>query len=129
MHTAAFARQRSTRPLRRRLQRRGFTLAELIVAIVLLTVGLGALASTAAWILREASSSRRTERAAVLARARLELLRFAECNPGSAVVPHGDLVERWSISVESQRAVAVVIVSARDSGRMREQRYQAAYQC
>ena len=97
--------------------------------MVLLTVGLGALASTAAWILGETSASRRAERAATLARSRLELLRFTGCNPGGAVVRHGDLVEQWALSVESHRAIAVVVVSARDSGRMRQQRYQAAYQC
>lgn len=109
--------------------RAGFSLTELIVAIVLMTVGLCALASTSVWLTTGTSSSRRTERAAVLALSRLELLRSGACTPAAGALTHGDLIERWSLSVEAGRAIAVVTVSPRDSGRIREQRYQTAYPC
>ena len=96
---------------------------------MLLTVGLGALAGTATWVLRETASSRRAERAATLARTRMEMLRLAPCTTGSGVVAHADLIDRWTLSLDAHRAVAVVSVVARDSGRMPEQRYQAGFRC
>lgn len=111
------------------LFRRGFTLAELIVGVMLLTVGLGALAGTSAWTLRETASARRVERAANLARSRLELLRLGPCGAASGVEIHADLIERWSLSQSRLGAVATVAIAPRDSGRMREQRYHAAFPC
>jgi prepilin-type N-terminal cleavage/methylation domain-containing protein len=113
----------------RRTGRAGFTLAELIVAVVLLTVGLGALASTTTWTIREAQASRRTERAATIARSRLDLLRLVPCVSLSGEATHGDLVERWSVALTGKRARTIVSVAARDSGHMREQRYETAFAC
>lgn len=111
------------------LDRGGFTLAELIVGVMLLTVGLGALAGTSAWTLRETASARRVERAANLARSRLELLRLGPCGAATGVEMHGDLIERWSVSQARLGAVATVTIAPRDSGRMPEQRYHAAFPC
>ena len=111
------------------LDRHGFTLAELIVGVMLLTVGLGALAGTSAWTFRESVSARRVERAANLARSRLELLRLGPCGAASGVEVHGDLIERWSVSQNRLGALATVAIAQRDSGRMREQRYHAAFPC
>ena len=109
--------------------RQGFTLVELIVAIVLLAIGLGALAGTGTWIAREIAASGRTERAAMIARSRLELLRLAPCTPGSGIIDHGDLIEQWALSIASGRATVVVSVAARDGGRMHDQQYRSAFAC
>ena len=110
-------------------RRNGFTLVELIVAVLLLTVGLGALAGTSTWVLRETAASRRAERAAVIAQARLELLRVGSCASGSGTATHGELVERWSVVLDERRAIAIVSVAGRDHEYLREQRYQAAFRC
>ena len=95
----------------------------------MLTVGLGALAGTGAWVLRETAASRRLERAATLARGRLELLRASPCTHTSGARAHGDLVEQWTLSVDGRRAVADVSIVARDSGLMPGLRQQAAFGC
>ncbi len=109
--------------------RHGFSLAELIVAITLLTIGLGALASSSAWIIRESSSARRSERAAHIARSRFGLLRLQPCTADNGTAPHGELIERWSVSVTAGRAVAVVAVVPDNGTHLTEQRYQAAFPC
>ena len=109
--------------------RRGFTLVEVVVGIVLLTIGLGALAGTSVWVIGETSAARRAERAANIARSRLELLRLRPCASDAGVANHGELIERWTVSPGEGRAVAEVSVVARDNGRMREQRYQVVFPC
>jgi len=109
--------------------RYGFTLAELIVAIVLLTIGVGALASTAAYSIYGSAASRRTERAAMLARTRLELLRLRPCVSGSDVVAHDGLTERWTVTATPRGAIAVVAITYRERSRAAEQRYESRFPC
>ena len=109
--------------------RPGFSLVELVVAIMLLTVGLGALAGTSAWLMRETSSARRQQRAAALARSRLELLRLAPCADQSGTEIRNDLIERWSLVRREGHVAVVVSVTAADSGSMRTQRYHASIPC
>jgi len=58
---------------------RGFTLVEIIIAIVVLTVGLLGLVSTAALVTRMIARGQRSAVAATFAAQRLELLRPAAC--------------------------------------------------
>lgn len=109
--------------------RQGFSLVELVVAIVLLAIGLGALAGTGAWIARGSAVSARTERAATIARSRLELLRLTPCTPGSAVIDHGDLIEQWALSVAADRATVAISVTPADGGRMHHLQYRSAFAC
>ena len=59
--------------------RRGFTLVELIVAIVILSVGVLGLASTAAVVTRQIGGGAQQSRAAAVAQARFESLRGMSC--------------------------------------------------
>ena len=59
--------------------RRGFTLVELIVAIVILSVGVLGLASTAAVVTRQIGGGAQQARAAAMAQARFESLRGMSC--------------------------------------------------
>ncbi len=59
--------------------RRGFTLVELIVAIVILSVGVLGLASTAAVVTRQIGGGAQQARAAAVAQARFESLRGMSC--------------------------------------------------
>jgi prepilin-type N-terminal cleavage/methylation domain-containing protein len=77
--------------------RPGFTVVELLVALVLAAVGLLALvgADTAAWHRRLHAD--RALRATALARARVESLAAAGCTTTAGTATHpGDVVERWS---------------------------------
>jgi len=58
---------------------RGFTLVEIIIAIVVLTVGLLGLVSTAALVTRMIARGQRSAVASTFAAQRLELLRPAAC--------------------------------------------------
>ena len=58
---------------------RGFTLVEIIIAIVVLTVGLLGLVSTAALVTRMIARGQRSAVAATFASQRMELLRPAAC--------------------------------------------------
>ena len=59
--------------------RAGFTLVELIVAIVILSVGVLGLASTAAVVTRQIGGGAQQSRAAAVAQARFESLRGMSC--------------------------------------------------
>ena len=107
----------------------GFTLAELVVAIALLTVGLGALAGTSSYLLSETASSRRAERGANLARTRLELLRLGPCATVSGTALAHGLTERWTVSTLDRSAVTAVRISYSERGREIVQHYQSAFPC
>ena len=76
--------------------RGGFTIVEMLVALVLAAVGLLALvgADTTAW--RHRLQADRAARAALLARVRVESLAAGECVPTSGTLAHpSGIVERW----------------------------------
>ena len=60
-------------------ERRGFSLVELVVAIVILTIGVLGLASTAAVVMRQINGGAQQARAANVAQERFETLRSLEC--------------------------------------------------
>ena len=63
---------------------RGFTLVEILIAMVLLTVGLGGLVSTAALATRMIGRGQRSGVAAMFAARRLEQLRVTACTAQAA---------------------------------------------
>ena len=119
----------SPSPHQRLRSRLGFTLAELIVGIVLLTVGLGALASTAAYLLYEIAASRRAERGAILGHSRLEHLRLGTCTSASGVALHDGVTERWAVVATGRHATTSVAISWRERDRDVVQRYQGGFTC
>lgn len=88
--------------------RRGFTVIELVVTIVVLTVGLLAMAANSAVIGRQMRGARVMNEAAATAQARFEVLRASPCaalSGGSATV--GQVSEVWTTA----NATRVVIVT------------------
>ena len=83
----------------RRPARAGTTLVELIVALVIVTVGLLALAGAAAVVARETAAGRRESALAWRARARLERLTSLPCTllSGGSTTSDG-VAERWTVS-------------------------------
>ncbi|MBX6331173.1 MAG: prepilin-type N-terminal cleavage/methylation domain-containing protein [Gemmatimonadaceae bacterium] len=89
----------STRRAPRRRARRGFTLIELVVAIMIMTVGVLGLASTATVVARQLGGAAQQTIAANVAARRLELLRSRHCTAlasGSAVTR--GMTEHWGVA-------------------------------
>lgn len=108
----------------------GFTLTELVVALMLLTVGVLALSSTATVVAYEAAASGRSERAAGVALARLESLRSDGCDRASGgSATQGGLTERWTVRQSHGAAITVVDVTVAQRGRELSHRYMAGFPC
>jgi prepilin-type N-terminal cleavage/methylation domain-containing protein len=76
---------------------RGFTLLEVLVALFILTVGLLALAATAARTTGLITDGRRRERATLVAWSELERLRQGGCpEPGTGAVARGAFDVTWA---------------------------------
>src|SRR5207245_5735254 len=76
-----YARESDTRKNRQR----GFTIIEVIIAIIVLTVGLLGLVTTAALVTRMIARGQRSAMAATYAEQRMEKMRPAACNAGQRV--------------------------------------------
>lgn len=109
--------------------RHGFTLAELIVALMLLTVGLLALASTSAFLAYEHAASGRAERAATIAGSRLEILRAGSCASAQGTETVDGLTAAWSVASSGHTALATVRVSWAERGTAVVQRYASGFTC
>jgi prepilin-type N-terminal cleavage/methylation domain-containing protein len=109
--------------------RHGFTLAELIVALMLLTVGLLALASTSAFLTYEHAATGRAERAASIGGTRLEILRTGSCDNGVGTETVDGLTVAWSVAPSGHTALATVHVSWAERGKTVVQRYASGFTC
>ena len=87
---------------RRARRRSGFTLLEVITAIILIDAGLLALVAGSAILVRRMSEVRARTEALRVATNRLELLGISGCTDarGEAVLPDG-MTERWSGAVQA----------------------------
>lgn len=92
--------------------RRGFTLVELIAAILILVVGVLGLASTAAVVMRQLTASSMQTRAAMTAQSRLEQLRSVPCaNMADGTATSSGVTETWSVTVNARTATLVDVVT------------------
>ena len=99
---------RSTSAVSPRHTRGGFTLVELIVATVVLSVGLLALTGAGAAIIRLERRGDHLSRGASAAESRLELLRAEGCSAISGASGAGYLIERWTVTPLSDRIHEIV---------------------
>lgn len=104
----------------RRKHERGFTIVEVVVAVLVLTVGLLGLASTAAVVTRMIAQGDRYTEASTLANRQLEVLRSQGCSSladGSTTV--GRFQVSWrvtSVSGGRGRQVTITVVSPTGRG-------------
>ena len=97
--TVGLTRRRDRRAPARRGARAGFTLPELIVAILILTVGILGLAGTSAVITRQMGSGSRTTVAATIVQARLDSLSAIDCTlPTSGTNTSRGVTEHWVVT-------------------------------
>lgn len=103
----------------RRAPRRGFTIIEVLVAVIVLSVGVLALASTAALTGRQIGEGGARSRAATLALSRFEVVAARAAAGCNAIVPVGGSVardstlrgirERWTITRPANNGTVVVV--------------------
>ena len=92
--------------------RRGFTLVELIIAIVILVVGVLGLASTAAVVMQQITASSMQTRAAMMGQSRLERLRSFPCaNMTAGTATSNGITETWRVTLNARTATLVNVVT------------------
>lgn len=113
--------------------RAGFSLIELTIALLLLDVGVLALAATAAGVVRLTVAGGREGGAALRAAGRLEALRVSACGPAPAAASGADsagaFVERWTVAADGPDRTARVVVSYSDGRRTRAGEYVSRFGC
>lgn len=118
--------------------RRGFTLLEVLVALVLLSIGILGVAMSAASVSRMVGDGSRLTLAATIATARLEQLRAIPCasaTSGTAITR--GIEERWSVAamgaalsaLEVQLSVTYPLRSQFNAGPTRTQLFRGAIHC
>ena len=96
--------RRGTRPRR---DRRGFTLVELVVAVMFLTVGLLAMAGASAVLARQMQGGQSQSLASAAAQARFERMRSLPCNQiANGTATARGITEVW-IKTDTLRGVIV----------------------
>jgi prepilin-type N-terminal cleavage/methylation domain-containing protein len=86
----------------------GFTLVELLIATIVLAVGLLALTSTGAAIVKLERHGQRLARVAAMGETRLELLRPQLCAAAPGVSSSHGLDERWHVMRSGARTLVLV---------------------
>ena len=92
----------------RRSLRTGFTIVELIIATVVLSVGLLALTGGGIAIVRLENRGYRLSEMAAAGETRLELLRAEHCSATSGSSDGGQLLEHWAVTPISGGAREIV---------------------
>lgn len=99
--------------------RRGFTLPELMVAIVIITIGLLAMVSVSSKSVSQTGAGEHEVRIAALALSRFELLKSQGCAsltlPSNGTATWGGVTELWSAAKSSGSNTAFPIVAMTDS--------------
>jgi prepilin-type N-terminal cleavage/methylation domain-containing protein len=111
-------------------RRAGFTIVEVIVALVVTSVGALGLAATSALVVRLAADGAQQTRAATVAQSRFERVRAAECALIVSGTSHTTgLTERWSASPVAAGLWLVTDSVILHSGRRGAQVYRSLVQC
>ena len=111
--------------------RPAFTLVETLVALVLLQIGMLAVAATGAVAARELAIARRTALATAAARNRVEALRGTACSGATAGSVTADgMVEAWRVTADgSTRSIVDSVEFALPDGRRGRHVIRAAVLC
>ena len=109
--------------------RQGFSLAELLVGLVLLTIGLIGTAGTATVLARHAAAALRSERATSFALSTIAELRARGCKAGAGTRTDGPITLSWEVQQAARSGRADVTVTWPHLDGSRVQRYSAAFLC
>ncbi len=109
---------------------RGFTLVELVVAVLVLTVGVLALAGTAAAVTRMVGWGQRLSGSAIAAQSRLEALRAGGCGSlGSGRDSVGPYRLQWSVTEAGSLRTIALTVDYPDGRGDRSEPFEATAWC
>ena len=111
-------------------RRRGFTIPEVIVAILVMVIGVLGLASTASVVQRMIGGGAQQTIAANMAQSRFERMRSVQCNlmtTGSAT--QEGIIENWRVDSVAPRVRRVTDSLVFISGRRGPQVYRSFVQC
>ena len=112
------------------LMRTGLTIVELLIAIVILTVGVLALAATAGLVAAHVGDGGRLTGAAHAARSALDSLRGVPCaSLTSASAARGSFVVEWTVTRDSLAAEIVMTVGSTLRRRTRSDAFRATVPC
>src|SRR6266550_8983706 len=120
--------RRAARPVAH--SRGGFTIVEVVVAIMIFTVGLLAMAGTASLIMMTVAGSRTRSVAATVAESRFERMRAQGCvahTSGSAVTR--GIREDWSVKTLARADDVTVVVTMLSNHRVRTQAFRSYIPC
>ena len=94
------------------MTRRGFSLVEVMIAVVILTVGILALAGTSARVVRMINQGGRLAGASLVAEGRFEILRATSCATlASGSTVEGPFTIRWTVATSGYlRTVGLTVV-------------------
>jgi prepilin-type N-terminal cleavage/methylation domain-containing protein len=114
--------------------RRGFTIVEVVVAMLILTIGVLGLAGTAASVTRMMGSSEIQSDATNVALSRFEVLRGGRCPVVSGSNTSAGITERWTVlgavgAANLNLYDVVDTVSFRTTSGSRPQGYRSVVQC
>jgi type II secretion system protein I len=110
--------------------RAGFTLVELMVAMIIFAMGILAMASTASVVVRQMGDSGRMSIAATVAQSRIEQLYAGDCRTaqtGSATT--SGVTESWTVTPATRSAVFSVTVTYVARRGARSQTYESTVSC
>ena len=126
-------RHREFGPRARRRRRAGFTIVEVLVAVMVLSIGVLGLAGAAAIVTRMMGSSEMQSDASTVASARFESLRGTRCPLAAGSASGAGITERWSVSQLGNAGYRMyeVVDSVRYQNRsgQRTQAYRSVVQC
>ena len=110
--------------------RTGLTIVELLIAVVILTVGVLALAATAGLVAAHVGDGARLTGAAHSARTTLDSLRGVPCGRlTSGVATSGTLTLEWTVARDSLVAEIAVTVGSNLRRRTRSDAYRTTVPC
>ena len=112
------------------MTRRGFSLVEVMIAVVILTVGILALAGTSARVVKLISQGGRLGGASLVAEGRFELLRATPCaslTSGSTV--EGPYTIRWTVATSGYLRTVGLTVAYVTGGATRTDSYVTSISC
>jgi prepilin-type N-terminal cleavage/methylation domain-containing protein len=112
------------------MNQRGYTIVEMLVAIMIFTVGLLAMAGTASLIMSTLAGSRTRSVAAAVAESRFDRLRAQSCaaHVGGSAVTRG-VREDWSVRQLARADDVTVVVTINNRHRTRTQAFRSYIQC
>ena len=99
MHFSSRSHRAPLRPVAARARRDGFTIAEVVIAMVILSVGLLALASGSVGVIRQMRAGNQAAVAAMVAQSRMEKMRSRMCasiSTGTATT--NGMSEKWTVN-------------------------------